>query len=172
MKRQGGFTLIELVVVIVILGILAVTAAPRFLNLQSDARASALEGLKGAIDGAAGIVYGKSAIEGEESLASTNDPAPDVENIATNFGFPTVADLPEAVNGLANDWQVIEVTQANVPDGLNVRAYAFENTPNTAAANGFTFDFNDTNSTGCFVVYVEAQNATTPAFARVVNDDC
>jgi MSHA pilin protein MshA len=67
MKRQGGFTLIELVVVIVILGILAVTAAPRFLNLQSDARASALEGLKGAIDGAAGIVYGKSAIEGEES---------------------------------------------------------------------------------------------------------
>ena len=38
MKRQGGFTLIELVVVIVILGILAVTAAPRFLNLQDDAR--------------------------------------------------------------------------------------------------------------------------------------
>ena len=50
MKRQGGFTLIELVVVIVILGILAVTAAPRFLNLQDDARDSALEGLKGAIE--------------------------------------------------------------------------------------------------------------------------
>ncbi len=38
MKKQTGFTLIELVVVIVILGILAVTAAPRFLNLQNDAR--------------------------------------------------------------------------------------------------------------------------------------
>lgn len=49
MKRQGGFTLIELVVVIVILGILAVTAAPRFLNLQDDARESALQGLKGAM---------------------------------------------------------------------------------------------------------------------------
>ncbi|WP_140197003.1 type II secretion system protein, partial [Vibrio parahaemolyticus] len=67
MKRQGGFTLIELVVVIVILGILAVTAAPRFLNLQDDARNSALEGLKGAIAGAAGITYGKAAIAGTES---------------------------------------------------------------------------------------------------------
>ena len=56
MKRQGGFTLIELVVVIVILGILAVTAAPKFLNLQSDARASSLQGLKGAMAGASGIV--------------------------------------------------------------------------------------------------------------------
>ena len=59
MKRQGGFTLIELVVVIVILGILAVTAAPRFLNLQDDARESSLQGLKGAIDGAAGITMAR-----------------------------------------------------------------------------------------------------------------
>lgn len=66
MKRQGGFTLIELVVVIVILGILAVTAAPRFLNLQSDARASSLDGLKGAMQGASGIVFGKAAIQGVE----------------------------------------------------------------------------------------------------------
>ncbi|MDW3189737.1 type II secretion system protein, partial [Vibrio sp. Vb0932] len=43
MKKQTGFTLIELVVVIVILGILAVTAAPRFLNLQNDAREARLE---------------------------------------------------------------------------------------------------------------------------------
>ena len=50
MKKQGGFTLIELVVVIVILGILAVTAAPRFLNLQDDAKErQTLEGLAGAI---------------------------------------------------------------------------------------------------------------------------
>ncbi|CDT53128.1 exported hypothetical protein [Vibrio coralliirubri] len=66
MKKQNGFTLIELVVVIVCLGILAVTAAPRFLNLQSDARESVLSGVKGAVQSANGIVYGKAAIEGKE----------------------------------------------------------------------------------------------------------
>ena len=67
MKGSKGFTLIELVVVIVILGILSVTAAPRFLNLQSDARIATLQGAKGAVEGANGIVYGKAAIEGLES---------------------------------------------------------------------------------------------------------
>ncbi|GAM77471.1 MSHA pilin protein mshA [Vibrio ishigakensis] len=85
MKKQSGFTLIELVVVIVILGILAVTAAPRFLNLQSDARESSLEGLKGAMAGAGSIVYGKAAIEGLE----TSSAAVAVEGIETVFGYPT-----------------------------------------------------------------------------------
>ncbi|MBC7004827.1 prepilin-type N-terminal cleavage/methylation domain-containing protein [Photobacterium sp. BZF1] len=68
MESSKGFTLIELVVVIVILGILSVTAAPRFLNLQSDARIATLQGAKGAVEGANGIVYGKAAIEGLEGI--------------------------------------------------------------------------------------------------------
>ncbi|MET2949488.1 type II secretion system protein [Vibrio owensii] len=75
MKRKSGFTLIELVVVIVILGILAVTAAPRFLNIQDDAREARLEGMKGAIASALGIGYGKMAIAGleERSYVSNFD---------------------------------------------------------------------------------------------------
>ncbi|PSW14366.1 type II secretion system protein [Photobacterium rosenbergii] len=65
--KKNGFTLIELVVVIVILGILAVTAAPRFLNLQVDARNSALEGLKGAVETGLETGFGKLAIVGLES---------------------------------------------------------------------------------------------------------
>ncbi|MDV5168367.1 type II secretion system protein [Photobacterium rosenbergii] len=67
--KKNGFTLIEMVVVIVILGILAVTAAPRFLNLQVDARNSALEGLKGAVESGLEIGYGKMAMAGLESRA-------------------------------------------------------------------------------------------------------
>ncbi|MGL5667316.1 MAG: type II secretion system protein, partial [Shewanella sp.] len=71
MKRQQGFTLIELVVVIIILGILAVTAAPKFINLQGDARVSALNGLKASIQGANTLVYSKAALAGEEKKAAT-----------------------------------------------------------------------------------------------------
>lgn len=101
MKKQGGFTLIELVVVIVILGILAVTAAPRFLNLQDDARNASLQGLKGAIDGAAGIVYGKAAVKGLESSAATS-----VDDIDIAYGYPAATDngIGNAVVGLTSDW--------------------------------------------------------------------
>ncbi|MCG9702817.1 type II secretion system protein [Vibrio natriegens] len=106
MKRQGGFTLIELVVVIVILGILAVTAAPRFLNLQDDARNSALDGLKGAITGAVGITYGKAAIAGTESEPTTTL---SVNGATVNlvYGYPKAdkTDLEKVVEGLDKDWK-------------------------------------------------------------------
>ncbi|WP_394229232.1 type II secretion system protein [Shewanella colwelliana] len=66
MNKQKGFTLIELVVVIIILGILAVTAAPKFINLQSDARLSALSGMKASVQGANSLIYSKAAIAGKE----------------------------------------------------------------------------------------------------------
>lgn len=168
MKRQGGFTLIELVVVIVILGILAVTAAPRFLNLQNDARASALAGLSGAINGATGIVYGKSAIAGSETLGTSSSPE-NVEGVAINFGYPTVAGLPNAVNGLSEDWETMTgVTVTNV-GGAATQTYGFTAT----AGTGWAFNGNNTdNATGCYVIYVEARDKDNPAYSRAVTTDC
>ena len=70
MKRQSGFTLIELVVVIVILGILAATAAPKFMNLQADARVSALNGLKASLKSGVSMVYSKAILAGLETKAT------------------------------------------------------------------------------------------------------
>jgi prepilin-type N-terminal cleavage/methylation domain-containing protein len=54
-KKQKGFTLIELVVVIVVLGILAATAVPRFANISTDARDAVCQGVLGSLTSAAAI---------------------------------------------------------------------------------------------------------------------
>lgn len=57
LPRQSGFTLVELVVVIVILGVLAATALPKFANFSGDARAATLKAAKGAISSAAAMAH-------------------------------------------------------------------------------------------------------------------
>lgn len=154
MKRQGGFTLIELVVVIVILGILAVTAAPRFLNLQGDARQASLQGLKGAMDGAAGIVYGKAAIEGIE----TQNPGTTEEGITTAFGYPTenATGIEASVVGLAADWDAISA------GWVTGAAYTFQ---------GQNVD-NYTATSGCYVEYNEPATSAAIYTVRVQDDNC
>ena len=73
MNGQAGFTLIELIVVIVILGILAVTAAPKFMNLTSDANASVVKGLSGSIKSAYQMVYAKSRLHTGDYLVCASE---------------------------------------------------------------------------------------------------
>nr|VVV05112.1 hypothetical protein AW0309160_02532 [Aliivibrio wodanis] len=153
MKRQGGFTLIELVVVIVILGILAVTAAPKFLNLQSDARASSLQGLKGAMSGASGIVYGKAAIDGKETSTTTVA----IDGINTVYGYPeaTADGIGAAVVGLTDDW-----SSATSGASLVVGFKADNATAATIVA------------TECYVTYSQATTISSGVSTIVDSDKC
>jgi MSHA pilin protein MshA len=101
MKRQSGFTLIEMVAVIIILAILAAVAFPRFTNLTAKARLASLNGLAGGLRSA--VVLAKSTwladnsgVEGTIEMNGTyisvvhGTPASTVAEIAT-WGTPTVS---------------------------------------------------------------------------------
>ena len=165
MKRQGGFTLIEMVVVIVILGILAVTAAPRFLDLQGDARESTLEGLKGALNGASGIVFGKAAIAGEEKHNGNGTNAPvAVDGINTSFGYPvaTANGITAAVTlDLTNEWVAFYDATATA------RKVVF-----TLRGSNPPADETAARATTCFVEYAEPTAAGNAPTVTVTATGC
>lgn len=77
MPRQNGFTMIELIVVIVILGILAAAALPKFLNLRGDASRSTVDGIAGSLNSAmavnrAGCLTRNNAVTPNVCVAITN----------------------------------------------------------------------------------------------------
>lgn len=88
-NRHSGFTLIELIVVIVILGILGAVALPKFVNLGGDARASVIKGLAGSLEAANSLVYAKAALAGQ--LGATGTVTVNGASISTVYGY--AADL-------------------------------------------------------------------------------
>jgi len=87
MYRQKGFTLIELIVVIVILGLLAATALPRFVNLTGDARLASVEGVAGAIRSAAALARAAYLVQGSTGMTTVQMDGQAVDVLA-GIGYP------------------------------------------------------------------------------------
>jgi len=167
MHKQQGFTLIELVVVIIILGILAVTAAPKFIDIQSDARSAAMSGIAGGMRSAADVIYAQAAIDslltaGSNGVANNGNatvatPGGDVDIV---FGYPRATE-----DGIIEAAQITNIAPAGNAAANAAQDYVYSVdgrnlyiVPGDMATNA---NLQNNGFSGCRITYT-APNAANP----------
>jgi MSHA pilin protein MshA len=119
LNSEKGFTLIELVMVIVILGILAATAIPKFVDLKEDARSSVISGVTGALQGAITMKHAQYLIGGTDYTATTLATGIDQQGITVTG---TATGMTSTFEGATTTWTYVRTSGSNETQALACNA--------------------------------------------------